>query len=80
MKELQKRTKWQISHPNVEVNDLVVIRDENLPPNSWRLGRISQLYPGRVNLVRVVDLQTERGVITRPISKLIRLPMPSQQL
>ena len=35
LRELQKRTKWQTSHPNVEVNDLVVIRDENLPPNSW---------------------------------------------
>ena len=78
LKELQKRSKRQIAHPYVDVNDVVVVRDENLPQNSWRLGRITQLHPGRDNRVRVVDLQTERGTITRPISKLIRLPMPPQ--
>ena len=53
--ELQKRTKWQNSQPNVQLNDLVVIKEENLPPNSWRLGRIINMHLGRDNRVRVVD-------------------------
>ena len=74
LRELQRRTKWKKSLPNIEINDLVVVRDENLPPNRWRLGRVTQIHPGRDNRVRVVDLQTERGIIIRPIVKLIILP------
>ena len=62
LRELQRRTKWKKSLPNIEINDLVVVRDENLPPNRWRLGRVTQIHPGRDNRVRVVDLQTERAL------------------
>lgn len=53
---------------------MVVIRDDNLPPNEWRLGRISKLYPGKDNLVRVADIFTTKGIISRPIVKLVLLP------
>ena len=75
--ELQKRTQWQNSQPNVQLDDLVVIKEKNLPRNSWRLGRIIKIHLGRDNRVRVVDLKTERGIIARPITKLISLPYTS---
>lgn len=74
LKELHKRYKWQKPSANLEENMMVVIRDENLPPNSWRLGRISKVYPGPDARVRVADIRTERGTITRPITKLVVLP------
>ncbi|XP_073821387.1 uncharacterized protein [Musca autumnalis] len=42
LRELQKRNKWQTSEPNVTVDSLVAVIDDNLPPNAWRLGRISK--------------------------------------
>lgn len=71
LKELQKRHKWKSPEINVTENTLVVVREENLPPNCWRLGRVTKVYHGSDNRVRVADVRTQRGVITRPITKLV---------
>lgn len=73
LKEQQKRYKWRKSEENLTENSLVVIKEENLPPNCWRLGRITKVYHGTDNRVRVADILTQRGTITRPISKLVVL-------
>ena len=72
--ELHKRYKWKSPSDNLKEGMLVVIREENLPPNSWRLGRIERVVAGKDSLVRVADVRTERGVIRRPIVKLVVLP------
>lgn len=73
LKELHKRTKWQKPEDNLQEGVLVVIKDENLPPNSWRLGRVKKVYVGSDNRVRVADVLTQRGIIKRPVVKLIHL-------
>lgn len=70
LKELNRRYKWKYPQRNVSLDDLVVIKDESLPPNEWRLGRIMKVYPGSDNRVRVVEIKTQNGVITRPIAKI----------
>ncbi|XP_075157895.1 uncharacterized protein LOC142231162 [Haematobia irritans] len=77
LKELQKRHKWKTPDSNLQEDMLVVVKEENLPPNSWRLGRISRIYMGSDGRVRVADVRTERGTITRPITKLVVLPHES---
>lgn len=74
LKELHKRNKWKNPFPNLQLDDLVVVKEYNLPPNNWRLGRVTKVHMGKDNLVRVVDVRTQRGTITRPIAKLILLP------
>ncbi|XP_068143524.1 uncharacterized protein [Drosophila tropicalis] len=74
LKELHKRNKWRFPSTNLEVGDLVVLKDDNLPFNEWRLGRIHQAYPGSDGNVRVVELRTARGIVKRPVAKLIFLP------
>lgn len=73
LQDLHKRYKWKNPQRNIEENDLVVIRHENLPPNAWRLGRIIKTYPGTDGHVRVADVRTESGIVKRPISKLVIL-------
>lgn len=51
-----------------------MIKEENIPPNEWRLGRVLKLHPGKDNRVRVAEIFTQNGVITRPIVKLVMLP------
>ena len=72
--ELHKRRKWQ--QPGVEVakNDLVVIKEDGLPPNEWRLGRIIEVHPGRDGRIRVVTVKTSTGNLVRPIVKIVVLP------
>ncbi|XP_068158907.1 uncharacterized protein [Drosophila tropicalis] len=74
LKELHKRNKWRFPSKNLEVGDLVVLKDDNLPFNEWRLGRIHQTHPGSDGNVRVVELLTARGIVKRPVAKLIFLP------
>ncbi|XP_075157657.1 uncharacterized protein LOC142230924 [Haematobia irritans] len=73
LRELHRRYKWKRQQENVKLHDLVIIRDDRLPENDWKLGRIVHLYPGSDDNSRVVDLRTSNGVIRRPITKLIPL-------
>ncbi|XP_075163043.1 uncharacterized protein LOC142235667 [Haematobia irritans] len=74
LKALQKRYKWKNALPNLKQGDLVVIMDDLIPPNDWRLGRIDKIYQGSDNHVRVADIRTATGIIKRPIAKLCYLP------
>lgn len=71
---LQGRSKWTTEAPNVKVNDMVVIIDNQSPPLAWRIGRIIELLPGNDGVVRVVRLLTCNGQITRPVAKIVVLP------
>lgn len=78
LKELHKRFKWKYPQRDYAVGDLVIIRQDNLPPNQWRLGRIEAVIRGNDSRVRVADVRTANGIVTRPIVKLILLPLPEQ--
>ena len=73
---LQPRQKWNHRRRNFQINDVVMIKDENLPRNQWPLARITKVYEDpKDSLVRKVDLYapTSKSVLLRPIQKLILL-------
>lgn len=72
---LQQRSKWRKIQDNVKEGDMVVIRTSNYPPTRWLLGRIQKTYPGKDDLVRVVDIRTRQGIVRRPIGKIAKLPV-----
>lgn len=73
--QLQQRSKWRLPVKNICVRDLVLIKEDNLPPLRWKLGRVLELFPGRDKNVRVVKLKTVHGELIRPITKLCILPI-----
>ncbi|XP_075150654.1 uncharacterized protein LOC142224752 [Haematobia irritans] len=73
LKGLQKRYKWKFPQRDIEVGDLVGSRDEQLPPTSWKLGRVDDVYPGSDGRVRVAEVRTANGVVRRPVVKLVIL-------
>ncbi|XP_017461838.1 PREDICTED: uncharacterized protein LOC108355172 [Rhagoletis zephyria] len=75
--ELQQRNKWAQPQPNVEPGQLVVVHEDNVPPQQWVLGRVTKTTTGADGKVRVADVTTKSGVIRRPIHKLAVLPMPN---
>lgn len=72
---LQSRVKWKKEQPNLQVEDLVILRDENLSPLKWKLGRVTELCPGNDNAVRVVTIRTKDSCFKRSIAKLCKLPI-----
>lgn len=71
---LQQRTKWTKPEDNIQIGDLVLIKDENLPPSHWALARVTNTHPGKDGLVRVVSLRSKDKNLQRPIHKLCKLP------
>ena len=60
---------------NVEVGDLVLIRDDALPPSKWLLGRVIETFPDEEGLVRKVIVKTATSTLTRSIHKISVLPI-----
>lgn len=58
-----------------EVGDIMIMKEDNLPPTKWRLCRIVAKHPGPDNLTRVVTVKTKNGEMRRPLIKLCPLPI-----
>ncbi|XP_075990233.1 uncharacterized protein LOC142985873 [Anticarsia gemmatalis] len=77
--QLTTKSKWKQTRDNIKIDDVVLIQDDNLPAGKWAMGRVTELQPGKDNLVRVVTLKTKNGYIKRPIVKLSILPVYNEQ-
>ena len=66
------------------VNDIVMVKDENVPRNAWRLARVGEVFLGNDGLVRKVkpamatrslDKHRQRAnevqYLERPVHKLV---------
>uniref|UniRef100_A0A2H1VPI7 SFRICE_041189 n=1 Tax=Spodoptera frugiperda TaxID=7108 RepID=A0A2H1VPI7_SPOFR len=73
--QLTTRSKWRQSRENINLNDVVILHDDNLPPGKWSMGRVVDLHPGADGFVRVVSLKTKNGILKRPITKISMLPV-----
>lgn len=72
---LIQRSKWTTNRgPKIEVDDLVLIKEENQPPLNWALGRVVELNRGSDGIVRVVSVKTKNGILKRACAKLCALP------
>ncbi|XP_060875890.1 uncharacterized protein LOC132949125 [Metopolophium dirhodum] len=70
---LQLRTKWSDDGKQLNVGDLVLIKEPS-HPLYWRYGRITDLHPGADGVSRVATVHTSSGVLTRPAVKLCPVP------
>ncbi|CAK1588736.1 unnamed protein product [Parnassius mnemosyne] len=74
LSELQQRSKWRSNADTLGTGDLVVLKEDNLPPLKWRLGRITAFHPGADGINRVADIRTATGIVRRPFCKICPLP------
>lgn len=72
---LQERTKWKSKSHNIAPGQMVIIKNENLPPLKWQLGRVTDVIRGNDNVIRVVMVRTNNGIIKRAASKVAVLPI-----
>ena len=77
---ISRFTKWQYPSRNMQVGDLVVVREDSPITNKWPLARVIGIYPGQDDKVRVATIKTANGVYTRPVVKLaLLLPNESNE-
>jgi len=75
LSQLQERSKWaRTNGPKLKVGSVVLLKDENLPPLQWRMGRVSKVTRGKDEVVRVAEVQTAGGTVSRAVRKLCPLP------
>jgi len=58
----------------VEVDTLMLIKDDHVASTKWTMGRIVQVHPGADRLVRVVTVKTADSTLRRPICKICPFP------
>ncbi|GFX61892.1 integrase catalytic domain-containing protein [Trichonephila clavipes] len=45
LNSIQGRTKWKSGTSNIKIGDVVIIKEENLPPSVWPLGKVISTHP-----------------------------------
>lgn len=75
--EMIARSKWQsaTNQENIKIGTLCVIKDDNLSPMKWALGRIIATHPGPDQIVRVVTVRSATGTYKRALKKWYLLPV-----
>ncbi|KAK0149774.1 hypothetical protein N1851_009477 [Merluccius polli] len=85
LSNISMRQKWHVPRRNVQVNDVVIIKEDILPRNQWQLGRVVETTVDSDGLVRRVKVQvgtqkshktnspSKPSIIERPIQKLVLL-------
>ncbi|CAG9134906.1 unnamed protein product [Plutella xylostella] len=76
---LQIRSKWHTNRGQLQLGQMVLIKDDRLPPNRWLLGRITAVYPGTDGINRVADVLSTSGTLRRAYNRLCPLPMTLDQ-
>ncbi|XP_063975158.1 uncharacterized protein LOC135161485 [Diachasmimorpha longicaudata] len=77
LQRLQATHKWHHANHEIQVGSLVLLTDERFPPSKWPLARVIALHPGQDGLTRIVTIRTSQATLTRPIAKLVTLPITS---
>ncbi len=72
---LQERQKWTHVQRNLEVDDIVLIKDPDTVRNKWPMGRVTKVVPSDDGLVRKAYVKTVSSTepLLRPVTKLILL-------
>ncbi|XP_058817398.1 uncharacterized protein LOC131680706 [Topomyia yanbarensis] len=78
--ELQPRSKWYKNKLILQPGMLIVLKEDNVAPQQWRMGRIKEICPGIDGLVRAVKVKTSTGEVCRGVSKISVLPIEDNEV
>ena len=77
--QLSVRYKWVCEQPALKIGDVLLISEDNVSRGKWAMGRVERLVPGKDGLVRTVTLKTQKGRLRRPVQRLHRLEVSTNQ-
>ena len=63
---LQQKAKWTTSSSQqFAIGDIVIVKVDNIPPLMWLMGRITKVFDGYDNIIRVAQIKTRTGIYNR---------------
>ncbi|XP_076382077.1 uncharacterized protein LOC117218271 [Megalopta genalis] len=65
LNELNIRHKWASGNHGIEKGTLIIIKEDNLSPMQWSLGRVIEVHPGTDDIIRAVTIQTPQVNFSR---------------
>lgn len=77
---LNQRYKWNTKNTDPDIDDVVILKEDNMPPSKWLLGKIIKKHVGPDNLTRVVTVKCKNGTYKRPVSKICILPKQTDSI
>lgn len=57
LSNLVNRYKWNYQVPEPDIGDIVLVKEDDLPPSRWLMGRIVKKHPGSDNITRVITIR-----------------------
>lgn len=75
---LMERPKWKLEQKNLRAGNLVLIKNENLAPTYWPMGRVISVKKGADGCVREAKIKVGSVNLDRPIQKLVVLPVDEE--
>ena len=67
---IQIRANWNKPTKRLTINDMVLVKDDNLTRLQWKLGRVTEVYTGRDGVVHSAKIKLSETTLTRPANKL----------
>jgi hypothetical protein len=64
------RKKWKTPSTEDLLHRLILIRDDNMARNEWKLGRVVETFTSKDGFVRSVLVKTGTSTLRRPVQKL----------
>ncbi|XP_063989696.1 uncharacterized protein LOC135168980 [Diachasmimorpha longicaudata] len=71
---LNVKSKWTLGEHQIKEGTIVIIKEDNLPPMQWALGRVIKTHAGTDGIIRTVTVKTAKGTYERNVRKLAPLP------
>ncbi|CAB0006093.1 unnamed protein product [Nesidiocoris tenuis] len=72
--EQQQILKWNTPANPPHIGQLVIVKEDNVPPLQWPVGVIEDLFPGQDKRTRVAVVRTPSGSKVRPLVRLCPFP------
>ena len=70
LQSLMTRQKRKTRQRNFQAGDLVLLSEQHQPRREWTTGTVTETYPGKDELVRVVNIRTTSGKFKRAVHQL----------
>ena len=74
LNELTSRSKWYKGKHGIREGTIVILREDNVPPMHWPLGRVIKVHPGADGIIRTATVKTATSILDRVVKRLISLP------
>ena len=70
---LQGRQKWTMEKKNLQVDDVVLLKEEGSGRGHWPMARVTEIHRSDDGMVRSVSLQVNKSILKRPVHKTVLL-------